>query len=314
MFTWLSYPGLKRSVAPPTGFRYHNHMRIQTADTLPENKNPDLELDYRTFSYAVRSDPFFKRFLIRSIEKLTGQLKIWRLYREYQSESKVGDETFWQAACRKLEISLSYDRDKLQDIPKTGPLVAVANHPYGVLDGLILCHLMSQIRPDFKVLTNSVLTRSPEVKDNLLPIDFAGTPEALQTNLYSRKKARETLRDGGAIAVFPAGGVSSIPSWSDKIAQDAPWQPFIGQLIRQSEATVVPIYFEGQNSRLFQMASLMSQTLRLSLFFKELSDQIGSQISLEIGEPIAFENLPTFVDQADLMEKLRYITYALAQR
>ena len=288
-------------------------MSTHTADTLPASADLNLEVDFRTFSYATPADPLAKRFIIRTIEKLTGQLKIWRLYCEYQKESQETDETFWQAACRKLEITLDYDREKFDLTPKTGPLVVVANHPYGVLDGLVLCYLMHKIRPDFKVLTNSVLTRSPEVKRNLLPIDFSGTPEALQTNLYSRKQARETLKNGGAIAVFPAGGVSTIQNWSDKFAQDAPWQPFIGQLIRQNKASVLPLFFEGQNSRLFQLASLLSQTLRLSLFFKELSDQIGSHISLQIGEVIAYDDLPTHKDHIELMSKLQKITYDLGE-
>ena len=294
-------------------------MPAHSIETISNPPDSDYKLDAKTFSYATMTDPFARRLLIRTIEKLSGQLKIWKLYRDYQYESQhsdahgdgSSDESFWKAACRKLDITLEYSRDQLDKIPKEGPLLVVANHPYGVLDGLILCHIMHKVRPDFKVLTNSVLTRSPEVKDNLLPVDFSGTQDALQTNLYTRKEARNTLKNGGAIAVFPAGGVSTIESFSDKMAMDAAWQPFIGQLIRQNKPAVVPIFFEGQNSRLFQLASLISATLRLSLFFKELSDQIGSKISFKIGDPMAYEDLSYTDDVTAMMEFLRQHTYAL---
>lgn len=280
----------------------------QDTDLSPEI---DDNLDYRTFSYATASDPFLKRLVIRTIERLTGQIKVWRLYNEYKNEARPPGETFWEAACRKLELELDYDEELLKKAPGKGPLIMVANHPYGVLDGLILCHLISKIRPDFKVLTNSVLTRSPEVKDHLLPIDFTGTPDALKTNLTSRKIARETLRNGGAIAAFPAGGVSNITRLTDKVAKDVEWQPFIGQLIRQNKATVLPVYFHGQNSRLFQIASLSSLTLRLSLFFRELVRQMNTRIRVEIGHPIAYHDLAHHDSPHDLIAELRGITYAL---
>lgn len=280
----------------------------QGTDLSPEIDN---NLDYKTFSYSTDSDPLIKRLIIRTIERLTGQIKVWRLYNEYKNEPRRADETFWEAACEKLELELDYDEELLKKAPETGPLVMVANHPYGVLDGLILCHLISKIRPDFKVLTNSVLTRSPEVKDHLLPIDFTGTPEALKTNLTSRKIARETLRNGGAIAAFPAGGVSNITRLTEKVAKDVEWQPFIGQLIRQNQATVLPVYFHGQNSRLFQIASLASLTLRLSLFFRELVRQMNTRIRVEIGPPVTCQDLANHDSPHELIAELREITYAL---
>lgn len=276
------------------------------------DKNEE-HLDYRSFSYATDQDPFFKRLIIRSIEKLTGQIRIWRLYNEYKNEKRSDNENFWDAACRKLDLDLEYNSEKLNQMPTSGPLVVVANHPYGVLDGLILCRLMAMVRPDFKVLTNSVLTRSPEVKDNLLPVDFSGTKEALEINLASRKAARETLQNGGAVAVFPAGGVSNITKLGEKDAQDAPWQPFVGQLVKQNKSTVLPLYFHGQNSRIFQLASLTSQTLRLSLFFRELACRIGTTVRIEIGDPISYAELEKFETPAELVVHLRHKTYELGK-
>lgn len=268
-------------------------------------------LDVGSFTYASPDHHPFQRFFIRTIEKLTGQLKIWRLYHDYTKEDPLTRDNFWDAALNKLEVDVAFDHDALASIPKTGPLVVVSNHPFGVLDGLIITQLMKRVRPDFKVLTNSVLCRAPEASDDLLPIDFSQTDAALKTNLATRKAARDLLKKGGCIVVFPAGGVSSIPTWKDKIAQDTQWQPFIARLIHEGRARVVPLFFEGQNSRLFQLASLFSSTLRLALFFKEVSDKIGAHITVRIGTAIPYDDLATIKDRTALCHYLRTLTYRL---
>lgn len=252
-----------------------------------------------------------QRAVIQTIEKFTGQIRIWNLYREYTSESPSNYENFWDAAVKKLNLNVNYSAEKLNLIPKIGSLVVVANHPYGVLDGLIITQLMKRVRPDFKVLTNSVLCQAPEGKDDLLAIDFSETPEALAINLDTRKKAREILKAGGCIVVFPAGGVSTIPTWKDKVAQDTTWQPFIGRLIQESRANVVPIFFEGQNSRLFQLVSLFSSTLRLAMFFKEVADKIGHRVGVQIGNLIPYSELEHLTDRNALCHHLRTLTYAV---
>ena len=181
------------------------------------------------------------------------------------------NESFWQAAVRSLALDVRYDAASLAAIPRTGPVVVVANHPYGVLDGIVIAWLISKVRSDFVVLTNAVLMRAPEVQGFILPIDFSETEEAMRTNLASRAAARAQLDRGGVVVVFPAGGVSTAPDkLGRKPAIDARWQPFVSQLIQRSKAAVVPVWFGGQNSRLFQIASHLSLTLRLSLIFHEV--------------------------------------------
>jgi putative hemolysin len=267
-------------------------------------------LNAKSFTYASTDHSIWQRSFIKTIEKLTGQLKIWRLYREYQNETDQYSD-FWEAAIKKLDVTVQYDLNMLQSIPQTGSVVIVANHPYGVLDGLIINNLISRVRSDYKVLTNSVLCQAPECKDTLLPIDFGTSREALQTNLDTRKKAQSILNRGGCIVVFPAGGVSSIPTWKDKVAQDTAWQPFIAKLVIRSRATVVPVFFEGQNSRLFQIASLISPTLRLALFFKEVSDKIGAKIGVRVGKAIAFSEIAHIENREMLCHELRNRTYKL---
>jgi putative hemolysin len=219
-------------------------------------------------------------------------------------------ESFWAAAIRQLELKITCNEEALRHLPSTGALVVVANHPFGVLDGLIISYLTSTVRDDFLVLTNSILYQADEIRAHLLPIDFAETKEALTTNLQSRAQAKAHLTKGGCVVVFPAGGASTVPKPWNRRAIDAEWKNFTARLIVGSKAPVVPIYFAGQNSRIFQIASHISMTLRLSLFFKEVYDKIGSEIQVRVGAPIAYKELEG-LDRKTLMEHLRKQTYAL---
>ena len=265
------------------------------------------------FSYSEPTQPLIQQLAIRAVEKLTGQPELKRLYELNQSHPVAG-ESFWQAAVRLLELNIPLDRTALESIPKSGPLVVVANHPYGVLDGIAICWLIEHVRKDFLVLTHAALRRAPEARPYLLPVDFSGTAEATAANLDTRKKARTHLDQGGTIVVFPAGAISTSPDrLGQKPATDWPWQPFTAQLIQRSRAHVLPVFFHGQNSRLFQMASHVSSTLRLALIFKEVHDRIGSSLNISIGTPLSPELIARFTDRGALTEFLRQRTYALGE-
>lgn len=261
------------------------------------------------FSYATPEDPALKRLLIRAIEGMTGQPYLKQLYDDHRNHLVPG-ESFWAAALQRLEVTLNYNEPALARVPKTGSLVIVANHPFGVLDGLIISYLMSKVRSDFIVLTNAVLYQADEIRQHLLPIDFAETKEALSTNLKTANAAKAHLMHGGCLVIFPAGGASTTPTPWSREAVDAEWKNFAARLIIGTKCPVLPVFFAGQNSRLFQIASHISLTLRLSLFFKEVYDKIGSTIYLRIGDMIRFKDMAAF-DRIQLMEFLRKKTYAL---
>ena len=163
-----------------------------------------------TFSYAAPGDPLLKRLVIRLIERTTGQPRLKRLYLDYKAQSAPAD--FWREAIALLKLKLVFDRGPLESWPRQGALVVVCNHPFGVVDGLVICALVAGIRPDFRILTNAVLTRAEEIRQHFLPVDFSESREALKTNLESRAQAREHLMTGGCLIVFPAGGVSTTPA------------------------------------------------------------------------------------------------------
>jgi putative hemolysin len=265
------------------------------------------------FSYADPTFSLAKRALIRAVEGVTGQPQLKRLYLENRYRPVQG-ETFFAAAVRQLRLDVRFDRRQLDKIPATGPCIIVANHPYGVLDGVVIAWLIGQVRPDFVVLTHALLLNAPEVRPYLLPVDFSQTREAAMTNLATRARARAQLGAGGCVVVFPAGAVSTSPDRLGRSpAVDAPWQPFAAQLIQRSRADVVPFFFGGQNSRLFQIASHLNLALRLSLIFKEVRDRIGSTVEVVIGDPIPRQAIIDITDRQELAAELRSRTLALGE-
>lgn len=251
-----------------------------------------------------------KRKIVRLVEKVTGQPKLQKLYERYRADLK--HEPFFAAAVKLLELDVELSASRLAQIPATGPLVIVANHPFGVLDGLMISWIVSLRRTDFKVLTNAVLDGAPEASEWLLPIDFGATREAQAVNIATRAAALKKLAEGGCIVVFPAGGVSTSPTPFDKTAVDDTWKPFTAKLITKSQASVTPIYFDGQNSRLYQWASHMSIELRLALMFREVKRRIGKKLTVEIGETLTPDVLAGAGKRHELMAFLREQTYSMA--
>jgi putative hemolysin len=270
----------------------------------------NLEAPVR-FTYSTPEQPPIKRAVIRSIELLGGQRKLKKLYEHTQS-GRLAEETFFASALRSLAIDVRFDAEKLARVPKDGPVIFIANHPYGVLDGIILTWLCMQVRPDVKVLANSVLCRIPEARDNLLAIDFAQSREAMDTTLQSRLASQKWLGQGHAIGIFPGGGISTAAKPLRGPALDLPWAPFLAKLVRASKATVIPVYFSGQNSRMFQLASHVSQTLRLSLMFRETARRIGTGLDVQVGDPIPYADLSHLTNRADMLDVLRCSVISMA--
>lgn len=264
------------------------------------------------FSYSTADQPLLQRAVIQAIEKIGGQRKLKKLYITHQQNLDRGIG-FFDSAMRLLRINVKYEADTLAQVPQTGPVVFISNHPYGVLDGITLTWLALQVRPDTKVLAGEVLCQAPEASANLLPVSFAPTREARETNVNSRLQAQAWLKEGHAVGIFPGGGVSTSEKPHKGQAVDLAWAPFTAKLIRMSKATVVPVFFTGQNSRLFQLASHMSLTLRLSLVFRETARRIGTDLPVRVGKPIPFSEIEHLTDRNEMIGELRKRTYDLAR-
>jgi putative hemolysin len=299
-------PGRLKPVQSDAPHKLRSITRFMRAH-LPLRPKPDAV----KFSYATSDQPVFTRAMIKTIEFVGGQRKLKKRYMEGRAALACG-ESFFDMAVRMLALDVVYDRAQLAKVPKAGPVLFVANHPYGVLDGVTLSWLAMKARPDVKVLAAGVLCKLPESRDHLLPIDFAETREAQETTLRSRMAAQKWLHAGGAIGIFPAGGISTSDKPLEGPALDLPWAPFTGKLAMGSKATVVPIFFEGQNSRLFQLASHLSMTLRFSLLFRETVRRMGTRLIVRIGDPIPYEEWSVIKEREPLVAEFRRRTLSMA--
>lgn len=262
------------------------------------------------FSYSSPDQPKMKQVIIRAIELLGGQPRLKRMYDTHRHHLGPG-ETFFDAAVRQLKLDIRYDQDNLDLVPREGPVLFVANHPYGVLDGVVLTWLAMKARRDVRVLANSVLCKLPETRDNLFPIDFADTKEARATTLGSLLASQKWLKRGGAVGIFPGGAVSTSEKPLVGPALDLEWAPFTAKLIETAQPTIVPIYFKGQNSRLFQFASHLSSTWRLSLLFGETTRRIGTRLDVRVGKPIPAADYAGW-SREDTLADMRRRVYTLA--
>jgi len=228
-------------------------------------------------------------------------------------DGQDNEASFWEAALGQLQLDVAYDENQLAKVPRCRPVVFIANHPYGVLDGIIICHIAATTRHRFKILINRKLCREEQIASYFLPIDFSETEEAVRVNIETKRRAIALLRRRGALIIFPAGGISTSKGPLGQVT-DLEWKLFAAKLIRMTQATVVPIYFHGQNSRIFQLVSQFSLTLRLSLIIHEVNNKIGKTIRVSIGDPIPYEEIADIKGRKQLTHYLREVTYQLPDR
>lgn len=262
------------------------------------------------FSYSRPEQHWLNRSLIRIVERLSGQPHLERIYRDWAANPPK-DENIFAAAIRLLDIEIDLEVRAQDQSLRDGPVLFVANHPFGVIDGLLMGHLATRMRPDTKIMTHSLLCQIPEAREFLLPVDFGGTPEAVQTSAMTRRRCVEWLRGGHAVAVFPAGSVSTAPSPLRGPAVDAAWHTFAAKLALLPGVSVVPVCFKGQNSRLFQIASHLHYALRVALLFRESRRREGSRISVVMGEIVRAGELAPLGSREAVIMELRRRTLSL---
>ncbi|WP_136635270.1 lysophospholipid acyltransferase family protein [Pseudooceanicola onchidii] len=265
----------------------------------------------RDISYAHSAATKGGRALIRVMENMTGRPGLIKRADGYAQEVESGRD-FWSVMVDRYRLSLRVTGGSLDNIPRTGPLILIANHPYGILDGLMMGHVLQQQRGDFRILAHRVFRKAEDINKIILPISFDETKEAVQQNIETRKESLRYLADGGAIGVFPGGTVSTALRPFSK-PMDPGWRGFTARMIAKSEATVVPMFFAGHTSRLFQLASHLHSTLRMGLLIKEFRSRVGTPVEVVIGDPLTRTDLAPYIkDTKALMDFLRKRTYELS--
>lgn len=264
-------------------------------------------------SYAHSAHSRTGRAVIRLMENTTGRLSLIRRAQGYQHEVEAGGD-FWSIIADRYGLNLDVIGGSLGNIPKDRPVILIANHPYGILDGLMMGHILSQTRGDFRILAHQIFRKAEDLNRVVLPVSFAETKDALRMNIATRKAALEYLGQGGAVGIFPGGTVSTAKHPFAK-PMDPGWRGFTARMVAKSDALVVPLYFEGHTSRLFQIASHLHATLRMGLLIKEFKARVDSSVGVVIGEPIERDRLNRYGgDTKGMMDFLRKATYELSPK
>lgn len=238
-------------------------------------------------------------------------LKINKINKEYSKIKHLKGIEFLDTVLNNLQINYEISEEELQRIPKKGPFIIVSNHPYGGIDGIILLKIISEIRPDFKVLGNFLLRRIEPIKEMIIPVDpFEGHTQ-ISSSVAGIKAALNHLHEGKPLGIFPAGEVSTYYNTESPGVADKQWNESIIKFIKKMEVPIIPVYFKGTNSRLFHILGLIHPMLRTAKLPSELLNKKNKRVKLRMGSPIAVKEQKEFTDIARFGRFLRLKTYAL---
>jgi putative hemolysin len=239
-------------------------------------------------------------------------LQVNTIKTEYQALETCGDPfLFVEKTLVRFDIDYTHTDRDIRPIPPSGPAIVVANHPFGGIDGMILASILSHVRKDFKILANYFLNAIPPMRPLFLPIDPFGNQTSTSRNFASIRAAVRWVRGGGMLVLFPAGEVAHV-SWTNRKVQDPPWNPTVARLVQLTQAPVLPFYFHGRNSALFQAGGLVHPLFRTAMLPREMLKKRGTRIRFKIGNLIPYKILSKIQSPADLTEYLRFRTHLLA--
>lgn len=284
----------------------------QKLDQSSENgQDPDTPYDRKKLSYANTFTNPVQRNTIKTLELLTGKLRLLRKVRQFEKMGIPVGQPFWKQALDLLGINLLTKQSEISKIPKKGSLVITANHPHGLVDGMVLAELIGKVRTDYKILTRSLLTGVKQIDQFMIPVPFDHEENALKKSLEMRKSAMDHLENGGVVVIFPSGKVASSETmFGDVIEGD--WNPFTAKLIQKSGANVVPIFFPGSNSRIYQIANQISATLRQGLLIYEVVHAMNKPQKPLVGSLIKQDEIsPWKSDPRGFMRWLRERTLSM---
>ena len=262
-------------------------------------------------SYAHSAQSKLGRAIIRCLENATGRSAL--LSRSPNLRTNVHSiQNLWHSIMEGYGVTIDIMQGELGDIPVDQPFIVVANHPYGILDGLVMGSVLAQSGANFKIIANDIFNKAREISDKILPISFKNTREAISLNLRTRKNAITHLSHGGAIGIFPGGTVSTSSKLFSQPADPA-WRSFTAKMIFKSNALVVPIFFDGNTSRIFQLASHLHPNIRAGLLLREFKLRLDKPVRIVIGKPIPRCRMDLFKnDSRKIMDFLRLETYKLS--
>ncbi|HVO61668.1 MAG TPA: lysophospholipid acyltransferase family protein [Terriglobales bacterium] len=231
----------------------------------------------------------------------------------YQRVQGVIPRFWFERLLKEMRVSVQVTDTDLRRIPKSGSLLAVANHPFGILDGAALGAILCRTRPDVKVMTNFLLAGVTELEEHCIFVDPFGQHRSAERNRQALKQALQWLHDGHMLAVFPAGEVSQL-QLNKGVISDSKWNPMLARLVRKTGAAALPVFFRGTNSLTFHALGLIHPELRTAWLFNEFFHQKGKKVEVRIGTVVPARALADMPDDNAAIEYLRRRTYLLSRR
>ena len=213
---------------------------------------------------------------------------------------------------RQLNISYAIPTSDLNHIPASGAALVVANHPFGLLEGLILVDLLEKVRADFRIVANGILSTTPALHEKVFfvnPFEHASATE----NGRSLRDSLAWLRGGGMLVMFPAGEVSHL-NFGEWPVADPAWNSASARFARKIGCPTVPLFFEGANSLPFQMLGALHPRLRTLNLAHELVNKRSHTIKVRAGTPVPAAVLKNCPDADAATAYLRARTYLLSNR
>ena len=291
-----------------------DYTKKKVKQSVENAQQADVPYDRRKLSYANTFTNPFQRNTIKTLELLTGKLRLLRKVRQFEKMGIPFGQPFWRQALDLLGIELLTSESEISRIPKKGPLVIVANHPHGLVDGMVLAELIGNVRTDYKILTRSLLTGVKQIDQFMIPVPFDHEENALQKSLQMRRLAMKHLENDGVLVLFPSGKVASSDTIFGSVVEGE-WSPFTAKLIQKSNADVLPIFFPGSNSRMYQIANQISATLRQGLLIYEVVHAMNKPQKPVVGNLIKQDEISSWRrDPRGFMRWLRDTTIALGSR
>ena len=239
------------------------------------------------FAFPIAHHPFPTRAAIAAARPFVSWLLQLPLCRSvYGATQDRSGDPFERRALRALGITVEVEASD-GAIPAHGPLIVAANHPTGLVDGLLMLTALRTLRPDVRLLANHLLARIPELRSSCFFVDPFGGSAAPHRSQRGLRAAHLWLRGGGALIAFPAGEVAWRTQHGRCIRTDSPWLPTIGRLALATAASVLPAFVEGWNSPFFYAAGRVHPRLRTLLLPRELLNKRGATLRVTFGRPFA---------------------------
>ena len=220
-----------------------------------------------------------KILLHKALKKIFGFSYLKKVYKKNYSDPELHNN-FWKKTLEILRIE--HILKNAERIPKQGPCIIVSNHPFGILDGLIICSEVARLRKDYRVLINEELTAIDHIRNYLFPLRLDTSKDAVKINVKSKNDAIEFINEGGLVVIFPSGEVATSERLF-KRAMEKEWKPMIGSITRKVTCKILPVYCHGQNSFLFQLTGIINYKLRRILFARELINKSNKKFNAECG-------------------------------